>query len=60
MQYNLAVGGSASSTRAAVGARAGVRPETIVWAEIDQEERRLAKAYFDSVGTTRASTSSSS
>ncbi|MDP2628143.1 MAG: hypothetical protein Q8Q58_14735 [Candidatus Rokubacteria bacterium] len=24
--------------------------ETIVWAEIDQEERRLAKAYFDSVG----------
>ncbi len=51
MQYNLAIGGSCIVNPSGLFT---VEPvfgkETIVWAEIDHEERRLAKAYFDSVG----------
>lgn len=51
MRYNLAIGGSCIVNPSGLFT---VEPvfgkETIVWAEIDQEERRLAKAYFDSVG----------
>ena len=51
MQYNLAVGGSCIVNPSGQWVREPVfGQETIVWAEIDQEERRLAKAYFDSVG----------
>lgn len=51
MQYNLAIGGSCIVNPSGLFVREPVfNTETIVWAEIDQEERRLAKAYFDSVG----------
>ena len=51
MKYNLAVGGSCIVNPSGQWVREPVfSQETIVWAEIDQEERRLAKAYFDSVG----------
>ncbi len=51
MTYNLAVGGSCIVNPSGLFVREPVfEKETIVWAEIDQTERRLAKAYFDSVG----------
>lgn len=51
MAYNLATGGSCIVNPSGLFTRAPVfGEETIVWAEIDQTERRLAKAYFDSVG----------
>ncbi len=51
MRDNLAVGGSCIVNPSGLWVREPVfGTETIVWAEIDQEERRLAKAYFDSVG----------
>ena len=51
MKYNLAVGGSCvvhPSGRIVEGPVFG--EETIVWAEIDMEEREVAKAYLDGVG----------
>ncbi len=51
MQYNLAVGGSCIVNPSGLFTREPVfEKEAIVWADIDQSERRLAKAYFDSVG----------
>ncbi|MBI1964220.1 MAG: carbon-nitrogen hydrolase family protein, partial [Candidatus Rokubacteria bacterium] len=51
MQYNLAVGGSCIVNPSGLFTREPVfEQEAIVWAEVDQAERRLAKAYFDSVG----------
>jgi predicted amidohydrolase len=51
MNYNLAIGGSCIVNPSGLFVREPVfETETIVWAEIDQEERRLAKAYFDVVG----------
>lgn len=51
MKYNLAVGGSCIVNPSGQWVKEpAFGTETIVWAEIDQEERRLAKAYFDSVG----------
>ena len=51
MTNNLAVGGSCIVNPSGLFVREPVfEKETIVWAEIDQTERRLAKAYFDSVG----------
>ncbi|MBI1735377.1 MAG: carbon-nitrogen hydrolase family protein [Candidatus Rokubacteria bacterium] len=51
MRYNLATGGSCIVNPSGLFTREPVfGAETIVWAEIDQTERRLAKAYFDSVG----------
>jgi nitrilase len=51
MKYNLAVGGScvvSPSGLFVAGPTFG--EETIVWAEIDMDERELAKAYLDGVG----------
>jgi amidase/nitrilase len=51
MRYNLATGGSCIVNPSGLFTREPVfGEETVVWAEIDQAERRLAKAYFDSVG----------
>jgi nitrilase len=51
MTYNLATGGSCIVNPSGLFTREPVfGEETIVWAEIDQTERRLAKAYFDCVG----------
>jgi amidase/nitrilase len=51
MKYNLAAGGSCIVNPSGQWVREPVfGREEIVWAEIDQEERRLAKAYFDAVG----------
>jgi amidase/nitrilase len=51
MRYNLATGGSAIVNPSGLFTREPVfGEETLVWAEIDQAERRLAKAYFDAVG----------
>jgi len=51
MQYNLAVGGSCIVNPAGLFIRGPVfQQETIVWADIDLEERHLAKAYFDALG----------
>jgi amidase/nitrilase len=51
MKYNLAVGGSCIVNPAGLFVREPVfQQETIVWADIDLEERRLAKAYFDCLG----------
>ncbi|MBI2197832.1 MAG: hypothetical protein HYU42_04430 [Candidatus Rokubacteria bacterium] len=51
MQYNLAVGGTCIVNPSGQWVCEPVfRQETTVWAEIDQEERRLAKASFDAVG----------
>ena len=51
MKYNLAVGGSCIVNPAGLFVREPVfQEETIVWADIDLDERRLAKAYFDCLG----------
>ncbi len=51
MKYNLAVGGSCIVNPSGLFTQEPVfEKETIVWAEVDQTERRLAKAYFDSLG----------
>lgn len=51
MKYNLAIGGSCIVNPSGLFVREPVfNAEALVWAEIDQEERRLAKAYFDAVG----------
>jgi amidase/nitrilase len=51
MRYNLAVGGSCVVNPAGLYLKGPVfNEETIVWADIDAEERRLAKAYFDCLG----------
>lgn len=51
IQYNLAVGGSCIVNPAGLFIREPVfQQETIVWADIDLEERHLAKAYFDALG----------
>ncbi|MFQ5873223.1 MAG: carbon-nitrogen hydrolase family protein [Dehalococcoidia bacterium] len=51
MKYNLAIGGSCIVNPSGLFVREpAFEEETIVWADIDQTERRLAKAYFDSVG----------
>ncbi|MEE9199073.1 MAG: carbon-nitrogen hydrolase family protein [Dehalococcoidia bacterium] len=51
MKYNLAIGGSCIVNPSGLFTREPVfEGETIVWADIDQTERHLAKAYFDSVG----------
>jgi len=51
MRYNLAVGGSCIVNPAGLIVKGPVfNEETIVWADIDAEERRLAKAYFDCLG----------
>jgi hypothetical protein len=51
MRYNLAVGGSCIVNPAGLYVKGPVfNEETIVWADIDAEERRLAKAYFDCLG----------
>jgi len=51
MRYNLAVGGSCIVNPAGLFVKGPVfNEETIVWADIEAEERRLAKAYFDCLG----------
>ncbi len=51
MRYNLAVGGSCVVSPAGLFVAGPVfEEETIVWAEIDLEQRELAKAYLDSIG----------
>jgi nitrilase len=51
MEYNLAVGGSCVvSPSGVVIAGPAFEEETIVWAEIDMDERELAKAYLDGIG----------
>ena len=51
MRYNLAVGGSCIVNPAGLFVKGPVfGEETIVFADIDLEERRLAKAYFDCLG----------
>jgi len=51
MRYNLAAGGSCIVNPAGLFVKGPVfGEETIVFAEIDLEERRLAKAYFDCLG----------
>jgi amidase/nitrilase len=51
MKYNLAAGGSCIVNPAGLFVKGPVfGEETIVFADIDQEERRLAKAYFDCLG----------
>jgi amidase/nitrilase len=51
MRYNLAAGGSCIVNPAGLFVKGPVfGEETIVYAEIDLEERRLAKAYFDCLG----------
>ncbi|MBI3626110.1 MAG: hypothetical protein HY215_08200 [Candidatus Rokubacteria bacterium] len=51
MRYNLAVGGSCIVNPAGLFVREPVfEEETIVWADIDLEDRQLAKAYLDGVG----------
>jgi nitrilase len=51
LQYNLAVGGSCIVNPAGVIIEGPVfERETIVHAEIDLDERLLAKAYFDGIG----------
>jgi amidase/nitrilase len=51
MTYNLAVGGSSIVNPAGLYVREPVfEQETIVWADIDLEERQLAKAYVDCLG----------
>lgn len=51
MKYNLAAGGSCIVSPAGLFVKGPVfGEETIVYADIDQEERRLAKAYFDCLG----------
>ncbi len=51
MRYNLAVGGSCVVNPAGLFVAGPVfEEETVVWAEIDLEERELAKAYLDGIG----------
>lgn len=51
MQYNLAVGGSCIINPSGLIVAGPVfEAETIVWAEIDLDERKLAKAYVDGIG----------
>lgn len=51
MKYNLAVGGSCIVNPAGLIIAGPIfDQETIVWAEIDLEERELAKAYLDGIG----------
>ena len=51
MKYNLAAGGSCIVNPAGLFVKGPVfGEETIVFADIDLEERRLAKAYFDCLG----------
>ncbi|HEY7675821.1 MAG TPA: carbon-nitrogen hydrolase family protein [Candidatus Methylomirabilis sp.] len=51
MRYNLAAGGSCIVNPAGLFVKGPVfGEETIVFADIDLEERRLAKAYFDCLG----------
>lgn len=51
MRYNLAVGGSCIVNPSGLYVREPVfGTESLVWAEIDPEERALAKAYFDALG----------
>jgi len=51
MRYNLAVGGSCIVNPSGLYLKGPVfNEEGIVWADIDAEERRLAKAYFDCLG----------
>ncbi len=51
MKYNLAVGGSCVVSPAGLFVAGPVfEQETIVWAEVDMEEREVAKAYLDGVG----------
>jgi nitrilase len=51
MKYNLAVGGSCVVSPAGLFVAGPVfEEETIVWAEIDLDERELAKAYLDGIG----------
>jgi hypothetical protein len=51
MKYNLAVGGSCIVSPSGLFVAGPVfGEETIVWAEVDLEERELAKAYLDGVG----------
>jgi amidase/nitrilase len=51
MRYNLAVGGSCIVNPAGLYLKGPVfNEESIVWADIQAEERRLAKAYFDCLG----------
>jgi predicted amidohydrolase len=51
MRYNLAVGGSCIVNPAGLYLKGPVfNEESIVWADIQAEDRRLAKAYFDCLG----------
>lgn len=51
MEYNLAIGGSCIVNPAGLFVCEPVfQEEKIVWAEIDLEDRELAKAYFDCLG----------
>ena len=51
IKYNLAVGGSCVVSPAGLFVAGPVfHEETIVWAEIDLEEREVAKAYLDGIG----------
>jgi nitrilase len=51
MQYNLAVGGSCVvSPSGTLIAGPAFEEETIVWAEINMDEREVAKAYLDGIG----------
>jgi len=51
MRYNLAAGGSCIVSPAGLFIKEPVfEQETIVWAELDLSERRVAKAYFDALG----------
>jgi amidase/nitrilase len=51
MRYNLAVGGSCIVSPAGLYLKGPVfNEETIVWTDIEAEDRRLAKAYFDCLG----------
>ena len=51
MKYNLAVGGSCIVNPSGLIIAGPVfGEETIVWAEIDLEDRELAKAYLDGIG----------
>ncbi|MFQ5881068.1 MAG: carbon-nitrogen hydrolase family protein [Candidatus Methylomirabilales bacterium] len=51
MRYNLAVGGGCIVNPSSLFLQEPVfEKETIIWAEIDLEERALAKAYLDTIG----------
>jgi nitrilase len=51
MKYNLAVGGSCIVSPSGLFVTGPVfGEETIVWAEVDLDERQVAKAYLDGIG----------